>query len=146
MKTKKIKLFLGGFINLSNAQNLNCLALAQYLNKERFKVYALEIYSGSLESQKKQITQLKIFNCFYPAKISMYLGFLWGIFNCDIAYLPKLELSKWNRFWLNLLHKKSFTTMEGIMDKTALKDTINSIGSKTSYLNSRKKLESREKS
>ena len=141
MKIKKINVFLGGFINLTNAQNLNCLALAEHLNKDKFNVYSLELYSGNLESQAEKITGLKIFNCFYPAKISMYLGFLWGIYNCDVAYLPKAELSKWNHFWIKALCRKSFSTIEGIIDETALQNAIKVLGSKKKYLASRSKFD-----
>ena len=139
MKTKKNNVFLGGFITLTNAQKLNCYALAKHLNKKIFNIYSLEIYSGNLENQKGKINGLKIFNCFYPAKISMYLGFLWGIWNCDIAYLPKSELWRWNAFWLNILNKKSFSTMEGIIDEIALKNAIDIMGSERNYLISRRK-------
>ena len=141
MKTKKINIFLGGFINLTNAQNLNCYALAKHLDKKTFKLYSLELYSGNLASQKGKINGLKIFKCFYPAKISIFLGFLWGIWNCDIAYLPKSELWRWNNFWLNLLKKKSFSTMEGIIDEIALKNAIEIMGSEEKYLISRKKFD-----
>ncbi|MEC9209826.1 MAG: glycosyltransferase family 4 protein [Bacteroidota bacterium] len=139
MRTKKINVFLGGFINLTNAQNLNCYALAKHLDKKIFNVYSLELYSGNLENQKGTINGLKIFNCFYPAKISIYLGFLWGIWNCDVAYLPKSELWRWNSFWLNILNKKSFSTMEGIIDEIALKNAIDIMGSEKNYLVSRRK-------
>ena len=33
---KKVKIFLGGYINYTNAQNLNCRALAIYLDKDKF--------------------------------------------------------------------------------------------------------------
>jgi len=42
---KKIKIFLGAYINSTNAQNLNCLALAKYLDKDKFDVYTLELKS-----------------------------------------------------------------------------------------------------
>ena len=109
----KKKIFLGAYINYTNAQNLNCLSLAKYLNKEKFEVYALEVYSGNLVSEK--IPGLHVFRCFYPHRISRYLGYLWGIMCCDVAYLPKGELVMWNRFWLKLLRKKSFSTLEGIV-------------------------------
>jgi glycosyltransferase involved in cell wall biosynthesis len=138
MPSKKIKIFFGGFINHTNAQNLNCLALAKHLDKEKFKVFSLELYSGNLESQIGRIEGLTVFKCFYPAKFSMYLGFLWGIWHCDVAYLPKGELWKWNKFWLKALRKKSFSTIEGIMDDTAMKNAIIALGSKANYLKSRK--------
>ena len=139
MKRKKINIFLGGFINVSNAQNLNCYSIARHLNHKKFNVYSLKLYSGKIKIPKDKIANINIFNCFYPSKISMYLGFLWGILKCDIAYLPKSELWQWNYFWLNLLKKKSFSTMEGIIDETALKNAIDTIGSEKKYLASRSK-------
>ncbi len=127
MHSTKIKVFLGGYINITNAQNLNCLALAKYLDKEKFSCYSLELYSGNLISQKEKIEGLTIYKCFYPAKISMYLGFLLGIWKCDIAYLPKGELWRWNRFWLTVLKKKSFSTMEGILDEDNIKSDIDTL-------------------
>jgi glycosyltransferase involved in cell wall biosynthesis len=124
MGNKKINVFLGGFINSTNAQNLNCLALAKALDKQKFSCYALELYSGNLESQKDRIQGLRVFECFRPARISLYLGFLWGIWHCDVAYLPKGELWKWNRFLLKLLRKKSFSTIEGILDQDNLDSAI----------------------
>ncbi len=38
---KKIKVFLGGYVNFTNAQNLNCRALAKYLNKDKFECAAM---------------------------------------------------------------------------------------------------------
>ena len=127
--TKKINIFLGGFINITNAQNLNCLALAKHLDKNKFKCHSLELYSGNLESQKGKTEGLNVFKCFYPAKISIYLGFLWGIWKCDVAYLPKGELWRWNRFWLKVLRKKSFSTIEGILDKDNLQSSVDVLGS-----------------
>lgn len=128
MSKKKIKIFLGAFINYTNAQNLNCLALAKHLNPEIFQVYTLTLEGGKLELPEKQ-KNLHLFHCFKPARISIYLGFLWGILNCDVAYLPKGELWKWNRFLLKVLRKKSFSTMEGILDKENLASVVEFYGS-----------------
>ena len=107
---RKIKVFLGAYINVTNAQNLNCYALAKCLDKEKFDIYTLKLYSGNLPIP--QISGVSIFNCFYPHKISKYLGYLWGIIRCDVAYLPKGEASRWCVFWLKVLKKKSFITIE----------------------------------
>lgn len=133
-KSKKIKIFLGGYINSTNAQNLNCLALAKYLDKEKFKVYTLTSYWGDLKYNP--IKGVKVFSSFYPARISQYLCYLWGIWKCDIAYLPKGELDKWNKFWLKFLRKKSFKTLEGIADQDNLKSIIIHWGSYEQYLES----------
>ena len=141
MKGKKINIFLGGFVNVTNAQNLNCYAISKHLDKKKFNVFSLKLYSGDLKKSEKKIDHINIFNCFYPARISMYLGFLWGIWNCDVAYLPKSELWQWNYFWLNILNKKSFSTIEGIIDEIALKNAIEIVGSKKKYLASRERFD-----
>ena len=137
MPSKKIKIFLGGFINQTNAQNLNCLALAKYLDKDKFSCYSLELYSGNLESQIAKMEGLTIFKCFYPAKISIYIGFLWGIWNCDVVYLPKGELWKWNKFWIKILRKKSFSTLEGILDEDNLQSSMDLLGNYENVIASR---------
>lgn len=138
MSHKKINVFLGGFINYTNAQNLNCLALAQHLDKEKFNCFALELYSGQLESQKGKINGLRVFHCFKPGRISLYLGFLWGIWHCDVAYLPKVELWRFNRFLLNVLRKTSFSTIEGILDQDNLDSAIEVLGDYQSVISSKK--------
>ncbi|WP_457598119.1 glycosyltransferase family 4 protein [Hydrogenimonas sp.] len=115
---KKIKIFLGAFINSTNAQNLNCLALAKHLDKEKFDVLTLTVYSGDLGIQK--INNVRTFNCFYPFEISKYIGYLWGIFHADVIYLPKGKYCKWNKFWIRFFKKKSFRTVEGIIGKEML--------------------------
>ena len=84
MSKNKIKIFLGGFLNSTNAQNLNCLALAKHLDSSKFTTYALSVYF--LPRIKSQAF---IFNCFYPFRISSIIGFLWGVLKCDVIYLPK---------------------------------------------------------
>jgi len=125
----KLKVFVGGFINYTNAQNLNCLALAKYLNKDKFDVFALKYYAGTLQNRKDELDGVKTFNCFKPARLSLYLGFLWGIWQCDVAYLPKGELWQFNRFLVMFFGKKSFQTIEGILDQENLKSAIAVMGS-----------------
>lgn len=136
---KKIKVFLGGYINSTNAQNLNCLALAKHLDKEKFDVYALELYSGELQS--RSIVGVKSFYCFYPHKISIYMAYFWGILKSDVVYLPKVELAGWNRFWLKLLRKKSFKTVEGILDHEAIVNLAISAGSQDKVIKDMKGFE-----
>ncbi len=131
---KKIKLFLGAYINSTNAQNINCLALAKYLDKNMFDLYALELYSGNL--QNESIEGVSVFRCFYPHKLSKYIAYLWGIWKCDVAYLPKGELDSWNKFWLKLFRKKSFKTVEGIYDDKNLASAIDHKGSYKKFIDS----------
>lgn len=133
---KNIKVFLGGFTNFTNAQNLNCRALSVYLDKGKFDVYTLELSSGQLKTVKDYAV-VNIFYCFKPARFSIYIGFLWGIWNCDVAYLPKGELWRFNRFLLKILKKKSFSTIEGILDQDNLDSAIECLGNYENVLESK---------
>ena len=55
----KIKVFLGGYINYTNAQNLNCRAIAGYLDKDKFLVSTLTTHFG-----KNERFEVNTFNCF----------------------------------------------------------------------------------
>lgn len=136
MRNKKVNIFLGGFTNYANAQNLNCRSLAVNLDKNQFEIYTLSLTGGQLPLLKNE-TGIKLFNCFKPARISIYLGFFWGIWHCDLAYLPKGELWRFNKILLKLLQKKSFSTLEGIIDDTAKINVIDRLGSFSNYIESR---------
>lgn len=132
-KQKKTRVFLGGYINTINAQNLNCRSLAQHLDKSKFEVFTMSLYSGTLSD----IDEVKVFRCFRPHKLSAYLGYLWGIFQADVVYLPKGEFSTWTRFLIRIFSKKSFTTVEGIFGEEAIKKAIRVTGEDfVSYYNS----------
>lgn len=122
----KKKIFLGAYINNLNAQNINCLSLAKYLDKQKFEVYALALYNGD-----KVNIDVKLFRCFYPFLFSKIIGFLWGIINCNIAYYPKhVSTPKWVLIITNLLGKKMFTTIESNMcDLSKEKSLIKAFGS-----------------
>lgn len=109
MEKKKIKVFLSGIVNSTNAQNLNCLALAKHLDPEKFEVRALTVYSGNLELPK----DFKCYACWKPFKLWHALQLARGILWSDVAYLCKPELWKLQRFLIRMLHKKAFKTIEG---------------------------------
>ena len=46
---KKIKLFLGGYVNFTNAQNLNCASIATNIDNDKFEVFALTTSFGRKE-------------------------------------------------------------------------------------------------
>ena len=125
MYKKKVKIFLGAHLNYINAQNLNCLALAKYLDPKKFSTYAL-----SAHFSPKVKTKANLFNCFFPFRLSSPLGFLWGILKCDVAYLPKhITTPKWIFYIAHLLGKKVFTTIEINMCDIKKESLINSFGS-----------------
>ena len=112
--SRRVKLFLGAYVNSINAQNLNCLALAKFLDKSQFNITVLSIHSQS----HVKIEGVKVFKCIWPHRIMVYWAFFWNIIKADVVYLPKGELLGFNSFICQLFGKKSFSTIEGVLDKT----------------------------
>jgi len=126
VSTKKVKVFLGAYINQTNAQNLNCLALAKKLDKQKYSVYTISIKHGNLGMEA--IDGVRIFQCNYPVKLTSYLGFLWGILKCNVAYLPRGNNYKYQRMLLKIFKRRSFKTIENIIDDEALKTALSVLG------------------
>ncbi|MDG5490138.1 glycosyltransferase family 4 protein [Psychroserpens sp. SPM9] len=139
MKNKKIKLFLGAYINSTNAQNLNCLAIAKYIDKKQFEVKAMSLYSGNLlVSDIDGVDCIKVRK---PHKLLKYWAYFLGLFWCDVAYLPKGEIVSWNSFWLSLFHKKSISTVEGILDDKNLESALQTHKNYKTFLRHYKKFD-----
>lgn len=132
MKNKRIKIFLGGYVNAINAQNLNCRALALHLDKERFDVGVL-IYPGGNLHLGAEFDHVKKFSLpcklYRPLRWVRYITYLRGLLWCDVAYLPKGEIYHFTQRVSRLFGKKTFTTVEGVMDKETYKGMIKMCGS-----------------
>lgn len=121
----KIKVFLGGYVNYTNAQNVNCRSIAEYLNKNKFQVYSLRLYFGSNEK-----FNFKTFLCFKPFRITYHLGFLWGLLKADVLYLPKhVDTPIWVLKLSKILGKPTFTTVEENVSDLNKINLIESFGS-----------------
>ena len=129
MKNKKIKIFLGAYLNYINAQNLNCLALAKYLDSNKYDIYALKINVTKDVKIKDVKTNAVLFKCFKPLKISTTLAIIFGIITCQIIYLPKHKIvHSFLIVFANLLGKKVFTTIENNMCDTDKESMLLSFG------------------
>ena len=134
---RRIKVFLSGIVNSTNAQNLNCLALARHLDKSKFEVRTLTVYSGNLPTER--IGGVKYLSVHYPAKIWHPLQLVRGILWADVSYLCKPEYWRLQRLILRLFHKKAFKTVEGAFIGTnlekalALDGTIESVRESLEY-------------
>lgn len=109
---KKIKLFVGGVVNVSNAQNINCRSIINYIDKSKFELYTLQ----SSRFEVLDNIEAKYVVISEPIKIFKYLAFLWGIIKADVCYFPKTECMTWNFIFCKLLNKKYFRTIETIFD------------------------------
>ena len=119
-KRKKIKVFLGGYINSINAQNLNCRALALHLDQDKFDVAALTSPGGTLPmcNELTHVKKISLLAPLYrPLKFLRNIAYLRGLLWCDVAYLPKGEIYHFTQKWVKHLGKKAFITVEGVLDK-----------------------------
>lgn len=119
MNNKKIKLFLGGYINDANAQNINCLALYKYLDKHKFELLTLTRSGGkiNIDSIKDNGKIINYNNKFKFTKIWIYV---YALYKCDVLYLPKQEKLKVILILNKLFKKKLFLTIEGIINDYSL--------------------------
>lgn len=104
------KVFLGGYINTINAQNINCKALATFLDKQQFQVYTMQLST----SNSIQLEGVKSFKCYKPFSLFKSLGYLWGVWKCDLLYLPKyaVDVPSWFPSAARFLGKKTISTLE----------------------------------
>ena len=89
---KKIKLFLGAYVNFPNAQNINCEHIARYIDKDKFEVHTM--YTTICPIDKTEYKKLgihlhKLIHHRYIWYWCKYLTMLFGKY--DIYYLPKGE-------------------------------------------------------
>lgn len=132
MKDKRIRVFLGGYVNSINAQNLNCRALAIHLDKEKFDVGVM-IYPGASLPLGTEFDNVKKFSLpcklYRPLRWVRYITYLRGLLWCNVAYLPKGDIYHFTQHISHLLGKKTFTTVEGVMDKETYEGLIGLCGS-----------------
>lgn len=104
----KVKIFLGAYLDVINAQNLNCRHIAKYLDKNKFEVYSLSV------NKQKKIKGVSVLRIFFAYKLFKRLGFLWGLLKCDVIYLPKYttDCPIWLVKLAKRLNKKVFSTIE----------------------------------
>ena len=127
----QIKIFLGAYVNMTQAQCLNCRALALHLDREKFVVGARTVYSGDLdEEQIAKLPNTKLFKVRYPAKIWAVVQLVRGIIWSDVVYWTSPEYWKLARFLCKILGKKSFGTIEGVYTGIAKERALACFGSK----------------
>lgn len=89
---KKIKIFLGAYVNFPNAQNINCDHIARYIDKSKFEVHTM--YTSKMPVDKKAYKAMGIkLHKLWHHRIVWVWSKLWAMkrAKCDIYYLPKQE-------------------------------------------------------
>lgn len=127
---RKIKVFLGAFVNYQAAQNINCRSLSKHLDKDKFEVYTiLYPYPNATDFEKeKDVHYIRM----SPHMRSLgWLAVIEGIMKCDVIYWVKHEYNTLAYIAAKLLRKKFFTTVEGIL----VESDINKVKNSKRYLN-----------
>ncbi len=90
---KKIKIFLGAYVNFANAQNINCDNIAKYLDKDKFEVHTMYTTMKPIDKKAYKEKGIKLHRLWHH-RIVWRLTKLWEMrrANCDIYYLPKSEI------------------------------------------------------
>ena len=127
------KIFLGAYINVINAQNINCKSIAAHLDKDKYEVKTLILGNDNIPNIP-DLRYISVSTFLY--KLSNSLAFLRGTLWADIIYVPKHQSTpKLSLKIANIFGKKIFTTIEGNMCDMAVKSMIDSFGSKINMTN-----------
>lgn len=122
---KKIKIFLGAYVNFPNAQNVNCDNIAKYLNKDKFEVHTMYINKMPINKKMYKDMDIHLHRLIHHRFIwwwSKYLIMLFG--NYDIYYLPKMETV--DRFFAEHHHKNFFvSSIEGVVGEQIEETDLN---------------------
>lgn len=118
---KKLKIFLGGYVNYPNAQNVNCDNIAKYLDKDKFEVHTM--YTSKMPVNKQLYEQQGIhlhklihhrYIWYWNKMLTMLLG------NYDIYYLPKVEpMDRLFAKWKKGKRRVFISSVEGVITETS---------------------------
>lgn len=128
MAKRKTRVFTTAWANMTQAQCLNARALVRYLDKDKFAVGAMVVYSGDLPVE--EIPGVKYFKIRYPARIWGLVQLVRGILWADVVYCQNPEHWKLIKWLLKVLGKKSFGTVEGVYTGIALERGMAAFGGK----------------
>ena len=137
MQRRKIKVFLGGYVNSQNAQNNNCRSLTEHLDKEKFEVWTMITWHGyPKDNDFKKVPGVHYIHdtpspltekLHLPYWLFSWMAYAIGIMKCNVAFLPKGEYVRFCHFVAKLSGCKLFTTLEGIIDETLLTQSRQSL-------------------
>ncbi|MBR3744626.1 MAG: glycosyltransferase family 4 protein [Bacteroidales bacterium] len=119
MNIRRIRVFLGGYVNFLNAQNINCRSLSEHLDNNKFEVWTMLLWNQNAQDFQR-ISSVHYLKSRRPVRFLGWFPYLIGLFRCDVAYLPKREYVRFCRLVARLSGCKVFTTLEGVLDEELL--------------------------
>jgi len=122
----KKKIFLGGYINHINAQNINCKSIATHLDKDKYNVKTLVLGNKNIP-EIKGVNYYKVSSFLYS--LSNSIAFFRGVIWADICYVPKHQSTPVIALKIApFFGTKLFTTIEANMCDVSRRNMINSFG------------------
>ena len=122
-RNQRIKIFLGGYVNFLNAQNINCRSLSEHLDKNKYEVWTMLFWFQNAQDFKR-VADVHYLKSRRPVRFIGWLPYLIGLIRCDVAYLPKGEYVRFCHFVARMSGCKVFTTLEGVMSGTNLEKIL----------------------
>jgi len=138
MKYRRIKVFLGGYVNFLNAQNINCRALSEHLDKDRFEVWTMLFWYQNAKDFRR-VPGVHYLKSRRPVRFLGWIPYFIGILRCDVAYLPKGEYEQLCHFMARWSGCKLFTTLEGVLAGT----NLSKVNNQATYINHFRRFEPR---
>lgn len=129
----RIKLFLGGYVNYLNAQNINCRALSETLDSGRFDITAM-LFPLQTAADFRRVPGVRYLRMRRPGRLWRYILYFIGIARADVAYLPKGEISGFCLAVARCFKTNVFTTVEGLLDDFGLSLTRMTDTQKATYI------------
>ena len=127
-------------MNHLNAQNINCRALSENLDREKFEIGTM-LFPIQNAQDFKRLEDVEYFQLKRPVRLNIYWNYLKALLWADMAFLPKGEIDNWNLFLAKLFNVKVFTTVEGLIDDYNLNIVFNNKEKKNKYITHFKKYE-----
>lgn len=130
---RRIRLFLGGYVNYLNAQNINCRALSEVLDHDRFDITTI-LYPEQTAGDFYRVQGIHYLQMSRPVRLWRYIVYLIGIARSNVAYLPKGEIDSFCLIVARIFRTKAFTTVEGLIDDLGIGLTGMGKRKKSSYI------------
>lgn len=131
-QSRRIKVFLGAYVNSINAQNINCRALSEHMDKEQFEIWTMLTWYGSAKDFKRTQGVHYLYDTpaaflqklHIPYWLFAWMAYAIGLIRSNVAFLPKGEYIYMCRTLGKLFHCKIFTTIEGLISGTNLEKQL----------------------
>ena len=132
MNSRK-KILLAGYLNYINAQNINCVDIANNLDQSLFDVTLLKLGNNQNDLIKNEFKFYRVSKLFM--KISYNISLLRAVFSKHIIYIPKHQMTySLTLKIIKFFGVKIFTTIEGNIIHKSQKNMIDNFNGEDNFV------------